>query len=219
MKRLILTDVGNILATFKFRHQLVREIMAPFSSADNVDITRLFGVNQQVDFRDEAFYHPLDMGAFNVYQLWQNLLSAHYISSEKLPYSLFFSLWCRHLQPIEETVELYRVLQEKYPLVAVSNGDSEGVRHILYHLIGSYGLRFEEIFISAERKCKKPELLNEVLDFVLSRGVDREECVFIDDIPAYTDAAVKLGIPAINWNGSSQPIAELHLPLKILEFV
>jgi FMN phosphatase YigB (HAD superfamily) len=101
----------------------------------------------------------------------------------------------------------------------VSNGDSEGVRHLTYHLMGSYGLRFKEIFISAERRCKKPQLLLTVSNYLRENGIRAEYCVFIDDIETYTQAATRLGIPAIQFDATKQSADELEQALAALGFI
>ena len=208
MKRYLLTDMGNILTTFKYREQLVKEIAAGFGVA-NIRAQEIFGKNLGDDITDESYYSGLDLGEFNLFQLWCKLLRSHNIPQSKMDYPLFVSLWCRHLEPIRGVVELYRKLQESYPIVVISNGDSEGVRHICYHLMGCYGLRFEEVFISAEHKTKKPELFAQVAAYLEAQKVEPGECIFVDDIPEYTVAAKKFGIPAINFDGSKQPVSEL----------
>lgn len=157
MKRFILTDVGNILTTFKFRAQLLKEIMAAYT-ANPINVQEMFSAAENVGAEAEAYYHGLDTGTFNVQNLWERLVDHCKVSPTFCTYPLFLSLWCKHLVPIMGVVDLYRDLQQTYSLIAVSNGDSEGVRHILYHLMGTHGLRFDEIFISAERRRKKPDL-------------------------------------------------------------
>ncbi|OGZ65379.1 MAG: hypothetical protein A3C50_03495 [Candidatus Staskawiczbacteria bacterium RIFCSPHIGHO2_02_FULL_43_16] len=216
MPRYILTDVGNIMATFKFRAHLVQEIMLGVGIT-GLDLSGIFQSNTS-KASDEDYYHDLDIGKIQVRDLWEKLIGHHGVSEKILSYPLFFSLWCRHLQTIEGVVKLYSQLQKMFELVVVSNGDAEGVRHFVYHLIGSHGLKFREVFISGECGRKKPGLLEDVAAFVRSQGVSLSDCVFIDDLIPYVNAAKTLGIPSIRFDGSKQGVEELEAALLKLGF-
>ena len=216
MRRYILTDAGNVLTRFNLRSKLIAEIMAGFGVLE-LDLKRIFRTDLSINKED--CYHYLDTGELSLRDLWEQLITENGISENICSYPLFISLWCRHLAPIEEVIKLYRKLQENFSLVVVSNGDAEGVRHIIYHLIGKYGLRFEEIFISSERGRKKPELFNDVLEFLHSRKVNPADCVFVDDLDQYVMAASNLGIPAICFDASKQDVSDLETALAKLGFV
>lgn len=215
MQRYILTDMGNILTTFKMRPDLIAEIMAGFGVV-KVDWNELPAVDG-LAIHENGWYHGLDSGKFTLHQVWEQLVS-HYGIRTACPYSLFVSLWCHHLQPIKGVVRLYQKLQETFPLVVISNGDPEGVRYITHHLVGAYVLNFLEVFISGERGRKKPELFEDVVAFLRLQKVNPSECVFVDDLKPYVDAAVQLGIPAINFDGSKQDAHDLETALARLGF-
>lgn len=180
MQRYILTDMGNILTTFKIRPDLIAEIMAGFG-VEKLDWTTLLAVSGRI-IHENGWYHGLDTGDFTVREVWEQLIRYYGISDTVCPYSLFVSLWCHHLQPIEGVARLYRRLQEKFPLVVISNGDTEGVRYITHHLVGTHGLKFKEVFISAERGRKKPDLFADVIEFLRKQDVNQADCVFVDEI-------------------------------------
>jgi len=214
--RYILTDMGNILTTFKMRPDIITEIMAGFG-VEKLDWTTLPAVSGKV-VHENGWYHGLDSGLFTVRQVWEHLIQHYGIRDTVCPYALFVSLWCQHLQPIRGVAWLYKRLQENFPLVVISNGDPEGVRHITHHLVGTHGLKFLEVFISGERGRKKPELLRDVMEFTLSRDIKPADCVFIDDLEPYVHAAINLGIPAILFDGSKQPADDLEVALARLGF-
>lgn len=216
MKRYILTDAGNVLTRFKYRAELTQTIMAAFGVTD-IDTSELFGVTNTAA-SDESFYRGLDTGEFKVYDLWERLIRRHNIDSTICSYPLFLSLWCRHLEPNEEVVKLFCKLQARYGLVLVSNGESEGVRHLVYHLTGSYGLKFSEIFISAERRLVKPTLLNQVVNYIISQGANPSDCFFVDDITRYVIEAEALGIPAYRFHAGEQETHQLEAALKAKGF-
>lgn len=215
--RSILTDLGNVVTRFRFRAELVKEIITAFG-VENLCLSEVFQVGGSILISDEGYYHGMDTGEFSVYDMWRRLTSHYKISRRECSYPLFLSLWCRHLVPIEEVVNLYCKLQIKFPLIAVSNGDSEGIRHLVCHLRGRYGLKFQEIFISAECKKKKPELLKNAIELLEKNGILPSNCVFVDDLLPYVQEARKLGIPAIEFNGSSQEASYLANELNKLGF-
>lgn len=217
MQRYILTDAGNVLTRFKFRKVLVEEIMASFGVKD-VRVTEIFSTQDGALASDESYYNGLDTGQFSLYDIWERLMKQYPSVRQVCEYPLFLSLWCRHLEPIKEVVGLYRQLQKNFPLVVVSNGESEGVRHLVHHLVGSYGLTFEEIFISAEHKLKKPELLGDVVAFLHNKGIAPPDCVFVDDLLPYVQAARGLNIPSIQFDGSRQSAQELKEALAMMGF-
>ncbi len=217
MKRYILSDMGNVMSFFKFRALLVQEIMAGFG-VTNLDLAKVFQT-ETAAVSDEMYYHGLDTGQIHVIDVYKRLMEHCGIGEEVCSYPMFLSLWCRHLEPIKGVVGLYRNLQENFPLVIVSNGDAAGVRHITHHLVGTYGLKFQEVFISGERGRKKPDLLEDVVKFVESQGVNRADCVFVDDLPVYVQAAENLGIPSIQFDGSKQSSEELKVALANQGFI
>ena len=215
MSRYILTDMGNILTRFKLRPNVIGEILAGFGVA-----TRNWAKlpADPVAPHEEGWYHGLDLGMFSLYDVWKQLTAHGNIPETACPFPLFVSLWCRHLEPIEGVARLYQRLQQEFPLVVISNGDSEGVRHIAFHLADVYGLRFRKVFISGEYGRKKPDLFNDVLAFLYAENVNPADCVFVDDIEAYVDAATKIGIPAIQFDGSKQDASVLKEALVKLGF-
>lgn len=216
--RCILTDLGNVVTKFRFRAQVLKEITEAFG-VSNIQLPEIFGTKSTISIGNEDYYHGLDTGEFSVYEMWKHLIVHGCLSQNQCPYPLFLSLWCRHLVPIEETVNLYCQLQERFPIIAVSNGDSEGVRHLIYYLKGAYGLKFGAVFISAEYKRKKPGLLKYVVELLESQKVKPSECVFVDDLLPYVEAARLFGIPAVHFNGVNQKADELANALAEMGFV
>lgn len=216
MSRIILTDMGNILTRFKMRPELIAQILAGFG-VEELDWAKLPATSGLV-VHEKGWYHGLDSGVFTVRQVWEQLIGHYGISNTMCPYALFVSLWCQHLQPIHGVVELYKKLQDKFPLVVISNGDPEGVRHITHHLVGTHGLKFLEVFISGERGRKKPDLFADVMEFLRQQNISPSDCVFIDDIHEYVAAANALGIPAIQFDGSKESATVLQFALHGLGF-
>ncbi len=220
MPGFILTDAGNVLTTFKPRATVVREILAGFGATiSDQSLADIFGSNGCA-ISEEGHYHNLDVGRLTVLGIWEELMIRYKFTpfQENCSYPLFFSLWCRHLQPIETVVKLYERLQKYFPILMVSNGDAQGVRHLVCHLKGAYGLDFAEVFISGEQGFKKPELLARVVAHLLEKDIRLADCVFIDDIEVYVAAAKKHGIEGICFDATRQDASVLERQLGKLGF-
>lgn len=221
MKRFILTDIGNVLVRFR---PIIPDVTKEILDAAGVNDPDLPMVIQETLFYCEEFEviqgeDCLTLGKITLLQFF-NKLKLRYQKLDNLRhgYPLFFSLWCKHLEPIEEVIAIYLGLQEKFPLVAVSNGDSEGVSHIIYYLAGRYKLKFSKVFISADEQKKKPDLLADVVWFLQRENVSPQDCVFVDDVSKYVQSAKELGIPSICFNGSAEPARKLKNVLEQIGF-
>ncbi|MDB5175687.1 MAG: HAD-superfamily hydrolase, subfamily variant 3 [Candidatus Saccharibacteria bacterium] len=94
----------------------------------------------------------------------------------------------------EPLVDYISTLRGKYKLALLSNSSSEYLRNEL----AKYDLEkyFDEIVISSEVGLIKPEPA--VFEHIMQKlNVQPQECIFTDDNPKHTDAAVKLGIHGI----------------------
>jgi len=67
---------------------------------------------------------------------------------------------------------------------------------------------FDAVTLSFEAGHKKPEK-QIYLDALKKLNLKPDECVFIDDIKEYSDAASKLGIHGINYTSYKNLIKEL----------
>lgn len=104
--------------------------------------------------------------------------------------------------PIEGTVEILRDLKEaRYPLYALSNWSAEKFR-IVRRKYGFFDW-FEAIVLSGEERLVKPD---PAIFRVLLQRIDRraQECLFIDDSPANTEVAGKLGFRTIHFQSPGQ---------------
>jgi putative hydrolase of the HAD superfamily len=72
---------------------------------------------------------------------------------------------------------------------------------------------FELVVDSAFVGCRKPE--SEIYELTLERlgGVAPERCLFIDDADVNCEAAAKLGMAAVHYQGNEQAIPEIRAAL------
>ena len=98
---------------------------------------------------------------------------------------------------IEQTMELIKELKGDYTLAMLTNVPS---RYSLDQRFnpGELDELFDVIVASGEVGWDKPA--PEIYTMTVERiGVKPEECLFIDDIPAFTEAAAKLGIKTVTY--------------------
>lgn len=206
----VMTDLGNVLVTFWERVELIQRIIIPFGG-DPKSLEFLFP--KAKGGSGESVYELLDTGELPLQEFWQKLCQNCGIDPKQLPYPMFFALFSRHLQPIEPVVNLFYDLQERFPIIAVSNGD-EGSRYAVHMLEVFYNLRFEKVFVSHEQRCRKPALLNHVREWLIKNKFDPAQCPFVDDLPRYTEAArIEYGFPAILFDATRQPVSLLQSEL------
>lgn len=110
--------------------------------------------------------------------------------------------WDRPELPVDGMKELAGELAANgYELYLLTNA---GPRHREYFPRFSVGPLFpeERIFRSADEKVLKPQ--HEFYERALDRfGLDRNECVFIDDSAANVEGAMNVGLDAIHFRGSA----------------
>ena len=143
--------------------------------------------------------YQLDMGTFTVKDFLQRLsdLSGRAVTLGMLDASATVD---------DQVVAMASRLQARYRTALLSNSPSDFIRnlltkHDLAHLFG-------EIVISSEVGMVKPG--PEIFEHVLRKlGVSAAETIFVDDNPAHTNAAEKLGIKSIQFHSAKQLDAEL----------
>lgn len=203
-KQAVLTDLGNVVVTFWDRRKLVEQIVERFSGKLE-DVQSLFPAGA-----GEDVYEAIDSGSLGFANFYQRIQEA---SGFKLSYVRFAMLWARHLEIIEPVAALYKRIQDRIPIIAVSNGDL-GSRHAadLAQVFG--GIDFFEVFVSSEHRIKKPALFGVVREFLISRGFDPTHCPYVDDMQKYVDGALDYGFPGIVFNGREQDASVLETGLQ-----
>jgi len=103
--------------------------------------------------------------------------------------------------PIEETARLLRQLKQEYKLALLSNTNEwdfkdEIRKHECFHL-------FDTVTLSYIVKVMKPGK-RIYLDALDKLRLPPEECIYIDDIREYTDAAAGIGIAGIHYVSHDQ---------------
>jgi FMN phosphatase YigB (HAD superfamily) len=193
MYKAIFFDLGKVLVHFDFsRGYRAMEGRCPYPAAE---IPRRIATSDLVKRFETGLIEPHDFFA----QLSQLL-------ELRLDYNEFCTAWSSIFTEPLVPESLVERLAQKYRLVLLSNTNAihfEMIRQnypVLRH--------FHELVLSHEVKAMKPQ--PEIfLEAVRRAGCRPEECFYTDDIPAFTEAARKLGIDAVTFESAAQLEREL----------
>jgi putative hydrolase of the HAD superfamily len=125
-----------------------------------------------------------------------------------LTFEQFTEVWNRALDstPIHEDA-FFGKLSKRYRLALLSNTDPIHVRHLesTYSFFAFFPSRIYSCAVGASKP--NPLIYREALRAVKVRA---EEALYIDDIPAYVEAAQRLGMSAIQFQSSRQLASDLQ---------
>ena len=125
----------------------------------------------------------------------------------KISQDEFFKLFSSKLfQEIRTTISLIKRLKKDYKVALLSNTNKIDFDYTIKNS-GVFPL-FDAVTLSFEVGHRKPD--KEIFfDALKKLNLKPNECVFIDDIKEYSDAASKLGIHGINYLSYENLIKEL----------
>ncbi|HRN96843.1 MAG TPA: HAD family phosphatase [Candidatus Saccharibacteria bacterium] len=106
-----------------------------------------------------------------------------------------------------EVIAIISELKNNYTIAMLSNSPAD----LINGIIDDNDLRqyFDEIIVSGEIGMVKPN--PDIFEYTLNKlSVSPDEVIFIDDSPANTDAAEKLGIKSIQFTSAEQLKRELN---------
>ncbi|TSC79488.1 MAG: hypothetical protein G01um101429_475 [Parcubacteria group bacterium Gr01-1014_29] len=196
--RVVVCDVGNVLFTFQDRREVIKRIIRAHDG--DVESEKWFS-----GMLGRAVFDACDNGKITPRKLWKYVCKRAVINHRELSESMFFGLFFDHLQPIDGTITLVRRLQNRYPLVAVSDGDI-GSRYAINALMTHHGVQFLETYVSCEKKLRKPALYAYAAENLLNKhNIAADECVCVDDIISHVNFVKELGMRGIHFNGAQEP--------------
>lgn len=108
--------------------------------------------------------------------------------------------------PIPTTFDLIRKLKKRYKIGLLSNTGEISFEHVIKP-VEVFEL-FDTITLSFEVKAMKPakEIYFDALEKL---NLEPEECVYMDDIEEFAEAATKLGIHGIHYTSHERLVGEL----------
>jgi len=194
MYRAILLDLGRVLIHFDFSAGYsALEKLCPFPAAE---IRRRIAATDLAVSFETGLIEPRDFYA----QLCALL-------ELQVDYERFCAIWNSIFSDVLVPESMLEGLASRYRLVLVSNTNQihfEMVRQqypVLRH--------FHEMALSYQVKAMKPHA-EIFLEAVRLAGCRADECFYADDIPAFTEAARKLGIDAVTFECAAQLAREMH---------
>jgi putative hydrolase of the HAD superfamily len=120
----------------------------------------------------------------------------------------FISAFTGIFTPIQSTLDLIERLKPDYRLGLLSNTNEWDYTYEIEN-IRVFPL-FDTVTVSYRVKAMKPD--KEIyLDALNKLDLKPEECIYIDDIREYADAACSMGIRGIHYTDHSSLIESLHL--------
>jgi HAD superfamily hydrolase (TIGR01509 family) len=135
--------------------------------------------------------------------------------STSLSFDQFVQAWNAALdpQPIQDNVFLEK-LSKRYRLALLSNTDPIHVAHMeaTYEFFRFFPARIYSCAVGASKP--NPLIYREALR---ACKVGAEEALYIDDIPAYVEAAQRLGMSGIPFQSPGQLVGDLRVQCVVLE--
>lgn len=220
--RACLLDAGNVFVTFQERSEVFARIAAAFNAPVIPTVDNLVSCQMLVGQHDgthEGPYDRIDTGAISHHAIYLKFLQASGLNTRQMSEPDFWALFCRHLEPISGVPEILEELHAAgIPLVVVSNGEL-GSRHAARLIAFRYAVRWAEVVVSCDVRCKKSgSRIFEVAVAAARKaapGLRAEEMVYVDDIQRYCTAFTQyfFGARTICFDGSRQPADDLRQAL------
>ncbi|MGB2590906.1 MAG: HAD family phosphatase [Candidatus Acidiferrum sp.] len=126
-----------------------------------------------------------------------------------LTFEQFTEAWNRALDPVPiHPDSLFESLSKHYRLALLSNTDPIHVRHLedTYSFFNFFPVRIYSCVVRSSKP--NPHTYREALRALKARA---DEALFIDDVPAYVEAAQRLGLTAIQFQSPDQLASDLKL--------
>jgi HAD superfamily hydrolase (TIGR01509 family) len=193
--RAIVFDIGRVLVRIDPARAL--EGLAPSGSASPAELWTAIEKDPPWTDWQEGRISPRD---------WYLHLARRF--GINLTFEQFTEIWNRVLDPTPiHDDAFFKKLSKSYRLALLSNTDPIHVRHLeaTYSFFSFFPTRIYSCAVAASKP--NPIIYREALR---SLKVQAQEAVYIDDVPAYVDAAERLGIAGIQFRSASQLCADLR---------
>ncbi len=184
----IITDIGGVLISVDKVPMF--ESLAKHSKLSKQEIARQFS-NTLLTANELDF----GKGIITPRQFYEGMCRKLALSG--MSFEEFSKAYCDVFTRKEEVIRLMRKLSSKYITAMLSNTDA------LHYgawsrLLGSDMKLFKEAFLSFKVHAAKPE--REIFLAAANKlKLGPEQCVYIDDIKEYSDAAAKVGMHGIHF--------------------
>ncbi len=189
----IISDLGGVLVNVD--HSNMYAELSRYSSLPAEEIARHFNPRVLKGLEIELGTGKLSPNRF--YELMcqeLKLKRLSFVEFERIYSSLFSAK--------KDTLKLIRALSKKYAIAMLSNTNEI---HYSYWLkvLGKDANLFKELILSFQVGLRKPDP-KIFLETAKRLGAEPQQCVFIDDVEEYADAARKVGMRGLRFVSSQQ---------------
>jgi glucose-1-phosphatase len=190
----VIFDFGNVLCAFDNRRILTA--LAPVCGLPEEELARrIYGSDLP------RAYEAGQIGSAEF------LAAISDLCGHTFPEALFIRAFTDIFTPIEDTWRLVRALKPRYRLGLLSNTNpwhfAHGIRTTAVFPL------FEAVTLSFEVGALKPDP-RLYADATAKLGLPPSACLFIDDIPAFTEGARAFGMHGLTYTGPKALRAELR---------
>ncbi len=188
MIKLFVFDLGNVILPFE-HHQIADKLHEVSLIKDRCTPDEIF--QYLFDFQ-KGFINDYEIGRISTNDFFRKLKQKYRL---ELELDGFKDIWNDIFEEDPAVSQIILYLKNKgYPIFLLSNTNELHFAYIMerYPIIH----HFDEWILSFEVGVKKPH--EKMYDAIFERrSVERQEVLYIDDIPAYVKAAADYGIPGI----------------------
>lgn len=192
--RAIIFDIGRVLVRVD-----VSRAVNGLASGTSISPTELWSAIEK-----DPRWPELQEGRIGARDWYLHLNQRHGTS---LSFEEFTEIWNRALDPLPiHSDSLFASLSKHYRLALLSNTDPIHVRHMesTFSFFNFFPIRIYSCVVGSSKP--NPHIYRAALQALKVRA---EEAVFIDDIPAYVEAARRLGLSGIQFQTPEQLVADL----------
>lgn len=189
MIRAVVFDFGNVICRFDNRLVLAR-----VADRSGMSLAQI----EEVVRRSSAFIRQYEKGLVSSREFFTHFSALFHLDVTE---EEFVKMYTDKFTPIPGTFDLIRRLKGGYKLGLLSN-TSEWDFEYGIKTVDVYPL-FDSVTLSCRVHALKPapEIYR---DAVSKLGVQPSECVYVDDIKEYAEAAANLGMTAITYRSAAE---------------
>ena len=194
MIKAIIFDFGNVI--YHFDNNIFLEKITSFTDKTASELNDLI-------YNSTNLPRQYETGLISSDKFFNEITRKCNLSVSK---SGFIKAYTDIFTPIPTTINLIRRLKSIYNIALLSNTNKWDFEHII-KTCEVYNL-FDAVSLSFKVRAMKPD--NKIfLDSICKLGLKPEECVYIDDIERYVEAAKQIGINGIHYVSYEKLISSL----------
>ena len=195
----IITDLGGVLIAVNHRSMLAE--FARHSSLSAEEIGKSFDPRVLSGHEVE-----LGKGLITPHRFYE--LVAKQLKLSGLSFEEFKRIYSGLFSRKEDTLAIMRVLCKKYPVAMLSNTNEVHYKR-WSKVLGRDMKLFKELVLSFQVGYAKPQP-QIYLEAARRLGLEPQQCVYIDDVQEYVDAAEMVGMRGIRFMSARQLKSELE---------